>query len=374
MEPFKNLFSLNLIEGMARHFARAWPEFDQARFVARAGDGLDELELKQRSDQIEAAMEACLPGDFSATADIMLASLHPDEEPGPNGTGVDGHGIRGWAIMPMTGYIGRLGQDHFDISMTLMKEMTKRFSSEFGIRFFLLSNPEETLQVLSLWTADSNQHVRRLVSEGTRPRLPWAMRLPAFIDDPSPVLPLLEALKDDPEEYVRRSVANNLNDIAKDHPDRVAKLAKSWLKGASKDRQRLVRHALRSLIKQGHPDALAALGYGEAKVDAGPVDVKTPLVKLGGALEFAIVLSSKSAEDQPLVVDYAVHHRKANGTTSPKVFKWKTPSLAAGEELNLERRHPMRPVTTRVYYPGLHHVEVLINGKAVARADFELEI
>jgi 3-methyladenine DNA glycosylase AlkC len=162
--------------------------------------------------------------------------------------------------MPLTHYVGRNGLKHFDLSMMLLKEMTKRSSSEFDIRYFLLDSPLRAISILQEWTQDPNQHVRRLVSEGTRPRLPWAMRLPVFIEDPSPLIPLLDALKDDEEEYVRRSVSNNLNDIAKDHPDVVAGIARQWLKGASKNRQRLVRHACRTLIKQGHKETLAALG------------------------------------------------------------------------------------------------------------------
>lgn len=156
-----------------------------------------------------------LPDNFEKAGEIMLASLgnQPDSDNSVETAAADG--IYGWAIMPMTHYVGLCGHDHFDLSMMLLKEMTKRFSSEFAIRFFLLKSPTQTLSVLKTWATDPNHHVRRLVSEGTRPRLPWAMQLPAFIKDPSPVINLLEMLKNDNEQYVRRSVANNLNDIAK---------------------------------------------------------------------------------------------------------------------------------------------------------------
>ncbi|MBL6945637.1 MAG: DNA alkylation repair protein [Rhodospirillales bacterium] len=373
-EPFKNLFNRQMIEGMAAHFARVYPAFDGGAYVATATDGLEGLELKQRAAQIEAAMDAYLPQEFSVAAQILLASLHPDQDAVSPDRGFDENGIRGWAILPMSHFVGRRGQGDLALSMNLMKEMTKRFSSEFGIRFLLLEQTERVLRVLKEWTVDPNRHVRRLVSEGTRPRLPWAMRLPMFVKNPAPILPLIEALKDDPDEYVRRSVANNLNDISKDHPDLVAEVARRWLERASADRIRLVRHALRTLVKQGHPGALAVLGYGEAKVRLDALNVMTPHVGLGGALEFKLVMSSQSIADQRLVIDYAVHHRKANGNTSPKVFKWKTMNLKAGETVEAVRRHPMRRVTTRTYYSGLHHIEILVNGKAQGRGDFELSV
>jgi 3-methyladenine DNA glycosylase AlkC len=272
----------------------------------------------------------------------------------------------------MTHYVGLQGLEHFDLSMMLLKEMTKRSSSEFGIRFFLLAQPERTLSVLESWVDDSNYHVRRLISEGTRPRLPWAMRLPAFIEDPAPILPLLEALKYDGEEYVRRSVANNLNDIAKDHPDIVARIAGQWLKGADNNRHRLIRHACRTLIKQGHQGTLKALGYGPPRVALEKLLISTPRVAFGTALEFELSLTSTAARAQALIVDYAIHHRKASGATTAKVFKWKTATLAPGATLRAKRKHAIKSITTRVYYPGRHRLEILVNGVSLAIEDFEL--
>ncbi len=250
--------------------------------------------------------------------------------------------------------------------------MTKCSSSEFGIRFFLLAAPEKTLSVLNKWTDDKNQHVRRLVSEGTRPRLPWGMRLPLFIDDPAPVVELLEKLKDDEKEYVRRSVANNLNDIAKDHPDLVANIAEKWMIGAGKERKRLIRHACRTLIKNGDKKALRVLGYGAPKLGDAKLEVLTPEVAFGDALQFSLSISSISNRDQLLMVDYVIHHQKANGSTSPKVFKWKSTTLSAKKSLTAIKKHGIKKITTRVYYPGAHRVEVVVNGVSVATADFQL--
>jgi len=179
-------------------------------------------------------------------------------------------------------------------------------------------------------------------------------------------------LKDDPSEYVRRSVANNLNDIAKDHPDLVTGLAKEWMHGASADRKRLVGHALRSLVKAGNSDALSVLGYRPAKVAVTAFTVATPEVKFGTSMEFAVELESQSSSDQRLLIDYVVHHVKANGRTSPKVFKWKNITLAGGEKLKAARKHPIKPISTRRYYPGVHRIELQINGEPFGGADFEL--
>ncbi len=371
-EPFKNLLNEKIIIAMGGHLAKAWPEFDRGAFTTMATENLDDLELKERSTQITEALIAFLPDDFARAADIMLASLAPDDGGDTASAEVNGRGIQGWAVMPLTHYVGLQGLGHFDLSMMLLKEMTKRSSSEFGIRFFLLAEPERTLAVLESWLDDANYHVRRLISEGTRPRLPWAMRLPAFMENPAPILPLLEALKDDDEEYVRRSVANNLNDIAKDHPDLVARIAGQWLKGADRNRRRLIRHACRTLIKQGHQGTLKALGYGPPRVELEKLRISTPRVAFGAALEFELRLTSTANRAQALVVDYAIHHRKANGSTTAKVFKWKTTTLAPGAALRAKRKHAIRKITTRVYYPGRHRLEIFVNGVSFGIEDFEL--
>lgn len=371
-EPFKNLLNNNVIHGMALQFNRQWPEFDAVGFEAAASKNLGELELKARSEQITDAMIRYLPADFSKAAKIMLSSLGPGLDDNISAGAVNDSGISGWAVMPMTHYVGLRGHDHFDLSMTLLKEMTKRSSSEFGIRFFLLESPTKTLSTLKSWTTDNNQHVRRLVSEGTRPRLPWAMRLPEFIKNPSPVIELLEILKDDEHEYVRRSVANSLNDIAKDHPNVVTDIAARWMKDASHERKKLIRHACRTLIKNGNKKALKMLGYGKPRIRCNGIDILTPEVEFGDALQFSLSICSDYSREQSLMIDYIIHHRKANGSTSPKVFKWRTVTLSAKKELVSTKKHAIKQITTRVYYPGVHTVEVMVNGVSQGRADFIL--
>jgi len=371
-EPFKNLLNKEIIEAMAAHFQRQWPEFDSNGFVAMATDDLDALELKARTERITETMIKYLPADFEKAAIIMSASLGTPLADDISAGTVDAKGIAGWAIMPMTHYVGLRGHDHFDLSMMLFKEMTKRASAEFGIRFFILASPNKTLKALKAWTTDDNQHVRRLVSEGIRPRLPWTMRLPMFIKDPAPVIDILEQLKDDEEEYVRRSVANNLNDIAKDHPDLVADISARWLQGASQERKRLIRHACRTLIKIGHKKTLATLGFKPARIKHAHVEILAPTVVFGDALEFTISLCSDLDKDQAVLIDYVIHHQKANGSTSPKVFKWKTTSLTKNKTITSTKRHAIKKITTRAYYPGPHKVEIMVNGVSVAAADFQL--
>ena len=363
-EPFKNFISAELITGMARHLGTAWPSFPQDRFIADALRDLEALELKQRSNQIVAALGDHLPEDFEETASILRASL----------PGKDGAGLSGWAIMPLNDYIGRAGLAHFDISMDLLRDITALFTSEFGVRHFLIADQSKTLERMLSWSRDTNYHVRRLASEGCRPRLPWAMRLPKLIDDPGPILPILTGLRDDPEEYVRRSVANNLNDIAKDHPDLVADVAADWMKGASRDRKRLVRHACRTLLKQGHEKVLRVFGFSVPEALSAELIVDTPQISLGDEMQFELSLTSSSNRSQNLMIDYTVHHMKANGTHSPKVFKWKSLILESGANLTVRKKHAIRPITTRCYYAGEHHLEIVINGVKVAKESFTLAL
>ncbi len=372
-EPFKNFFNPDLIAQMGGHLARVAPDFDAARFVALATDGLEPLELKARSVHIRDALAAVLPADFEAACAVMVAALHP-QTARESGNEMDGRGIAGWAVMPMADYVATHGLEDVALSLGVLREMTQRFTAEFAVRPFFIAAEAQTLRVFSDWAEDANFHVRRLASEGSRPRLPWGLRLQSFVADPAPLLPILEALRDDERDYVRRSVANNLNDIAKDHPDLVARLAGDWLENASKDRVRLVKHACRSLIKDGHAGALQALGYGPAQVEVRDLAVKTPAVVLGGAVEFEAVLVSTVDREQPLIVDYVIHYRKANGSSSGKVFKWKVMALKPGANVRLAKRHAIKPITTRVHYPGAHAVEVQVNGQSFGQVAFDLEI
>jgi 3-methyladenine DNA glycosylase AlkC len=263
--------------------------------------------------------------------------------------------------------------DHPKTALSVLKQLTGLFSAEFAIRPFLIAHPEYCQKQLAKWTQDKDEHIRRLASEGSRPRLPWGMQLKPYIEDPSPNLPLLEALKNDSSLYVRRSVANHLNDIAKDHPDLVIAICKRWYPDASPDLRWVIKHATRSLVKSGHPEVFPLLGYSDTiELTAPRLQLSSDLVQMGESLEFQLDLKSSGAGQQKMVVDFAIHFVKANGERKPKVFKLKSVSLAPGESSRLVKAHPIKAISTRKYYPGTQLLEILVNGKSMVSREFTL--
>lgn len=377
-EPFKNLIHAGTVHLAAEHLARHAPGFPRARFEQLALAGLDRLEMKARAMQIASALEATLPDDFDLACTVIEASLAPPISPDqPAGGQAGAAGLAGWVVWSLGEYVARRGlaaAPHVPRALAALHALTQRFSAEFAIRPFLRDHPQTTFQTLTDWLQDPSDHVRRLVSEGSRPRLPWGLRLQALVKDPSPTLPLLRALQDDTSEYVRRSVANHLNDIAKDHPGLVAEWLETHLPGAPAPRRALLKHASRSLIKAGDLRVLGAWGLGQAFKGRASLSLDPPQARVGDALALEVNLHSLARRPQDLVIDYAVHHVKANGSTSPKVFKGWSLSLAPGESRTLVRRHSLRPVTTRRYFAGAHRVELLVNGVVQAEARFELAL
>lgn len=361
-EPLKNLLHPGVVMEIADRLSRCAPGFDRDRFVASAGGGLESLELMQRSLKIRDALIEGLPLDFPAAISILDAAL-------PNG---NAPGLTGWALLPTSQFVAVRGLGDFELSLSFLRRLTPHFTGEFAIRPFIQQEQDRALKTIRRWVQDDDHHVRRLASEGTRPRLPWAMRLPRLILDPRPILPILTALLDDPEEYVRRSVANSLNDIAKDHPDLVADFVAAHMAGASPERLKLLRHASRTLLKQGHRGALANFGFEPPLGVAAHLALATPTVRFGNDLVLGLTMRNADGSRQRVMIDYAVHHRKANGDTSPKVFKWTTVTLDPGSTIEFRKHHPMRPITTRRYYGGAHRVVILVNGQPAAQADFEL--
>lgn len=370
-EPFKNIYNPALIEGMAGHLARVSPEFDREAFLSTALRGLDDLEMLARAEQISVAIDAAFPNDLPLKRDAMIAALHPRVDMALSEMGVDDQGISGWAGEPMARVIARHGLDDPAPNLEALREMTMRFSSEFAVRPFFRDHPEVTMEAARRWAKDANVHVRRLASEGSRPLLPWGIKLQGFVKDPSALIPLLAGLRDDPEDYVRRSVANNLNDIAKHHPDLVAEVAQDWLKGAGPNRRKLVKHACRTLIKQGHKGALEAFGFPPPEL--ADVALSAPaVVALGDQMPIEVRFTSK--RDQKLLIDYVLHFMRANGKLSPKVFKWTEQLVSAGQVVTLSKAHPYKVVTTRKDYAGAQQVSIQINGETVASREFELKL
>ena len=342
-------------------------DFDVKGFRKEALKGLEDLELKERVHHLIEVLADYLPKDFESTASIL------SQVPESWDSGDSDDPLSGFAAWPLIDYIPANGIDDPELALPLLRRLTPLFSAEFAIRPFIKEHVKVTFKHLEEWLDDADHHVRRLVSEGTRPRLPWGIRLKEFVRDPSPILPLLEKLKDDPSEYVRRSVANNLNDIAKDHPDVVIKTCRRWQKGADKNRKWVIRHATRTLVKAGHPKVFGLLGFTDSpqlKVQSFKTDRKR--ISVGEKMKFTVELQSTGTKKQRLVVDYAVHFMKANGQQKPKVFKLKTIELESGETLEITKQHPFLPITTRVYYSGDHSIELLVNGQPYGIVDFEL--
>ncbi len=354
------------LKRLADAVSQAWPEFDDAGFLKAALDGLDDLELKDRVRHVIAVLNRFLPDAYLQALKIVVRAggLFP--------AGQSGDSLAGFAAWPLIDWVPEYGLHNFDASMKALKKLTSLFSAEFAVRPFLIADTERALDHMRGWIDDPNEHVRRLVSEGTRPRLPWGSRLPMFIEDPSPVIELLNHLKDDPSQYVRRSVANNLNDIAKDHPATVVKVCREWKKGASAERGWIIRHGLRSLVKQGNPGALRVLGYTTDPKVSASLCLSARSLKIGDDLSIEVSLTSKASHTQKLVVDYVVHHVRANGKTTPKVFKLRNLDLEPGQSVSFTKKHSFAPRSVRRYYPGEHMVELVVGGQSMGRYSFTM--
>src|SRR5687768_6275088 len=258
-EALKSFFSPALVRRLAASVARVHPAFPERTFVKKASAGLDDLELMDRGRHIARVLASHLPQDYPAAIDVLLRSLGPEHATDE----LLGLGMAPFFYLPHVLFVAERGLGHFDLSMRAQHELTRRSSAEASIRPYIAGDPERAFAFLRKWSRDRSAHVRRLVSEGTRLRLPWAMRVPWLDAHPERVLELLERLKDDSASLVRRSVANNLNDLGKVHPALLARTCAAWLEGASAERRALVEHALRSAVKRGDPDALRLLGYGK---------------------------------------------------------------------------------------------------------------
>lgn len=366
-EPLKNQFGADVPRRIGGQIAAVSKTFDNAAFLRDTLDGYEALELMPRARHIARQLRAHLPAKYPEALKILMQSIGPRAKRG------EAEGMAAFYYGPHTCFVSEFGLDDFEISMDAQYELTQRFTAEFSIRPFLEHHQEATLARLRQWATDENAHVRRLVSEGSRPRLPWASRLRAFQRDPSPVLELLEILKDDPELYVRRSVANNLNDIGKDHPDILVDVATRWLKDASDERRWIVNHALRSAIKRTESGALATLGFGSAaNVTVRNASITPERAPIGQSVKIRLDVVNKELSGQRVLVDLRVHFVKANGQTSAKTFKLKTVDLAAKESVSLKKSISLAQHTTRKHYPGTHLVELLLNGKARRLGTFEV--
>ena len=355
----KEIFDKGRFLTVARDVAAIYPAFDKARFLEVALAGIDELSLMQRLRRMTEALHETLPSDYEQTLEILRA-LAPQIK-------------HGFATMVLSDYVGQYGQHAFDVSMDALKYFTGFGSSEFAVREFIRKDLKRALATMEVWSRDESEAVRRLASEGCRPRLPWSFRLDAILADPALAAPILENLRADPSLYVRKSVANHLNDVTKVHPDWVLDRLATWPIENSHTAW-IARHALRSLIKAGDAGALAVIGATEhVEVKLSKFTVTPRHVALGERITLSFDLASTSADSQRLVIDYRMHYVKKSGATSAKVFKLKELTLDGKQRVSIERSQNIRDFTTRVHYAGRHDVEILVNGVCLAKAFFELD-
>ncbi len=356
----KEMFNAARFAMVADEMTAIDPQFDRKRFLALALVDLEDLSLWQRLRRMTECFHVLLPTDYRKSLDLLHA-LAPRMG-------------SGFVTLFLPDFVSLYGQQDFEASMKSLKFFTPFGSSEFGVREFLRRDLRRTLTVMETWSRDPDPEVRRLASEGCRPRLPWSFQLVELVADPTPTLPILENLQADSSRYVRKSVANHLNDITKNHPEWVLDRLAGWPLEQTHTAW-IARHALRTLIKKGHPRALHHIGATprtEVAVSVTEVTVEPPQVRLGDRLTLGCHLHSHAATAQRLVVDYRIHYVKKSGLTSPKVFKWKEVTLAPGEGLSLSRTQVIRDFTTRTHHAGRHEVEMLVNGQVFKGGFFDL--
>lgn len=353
----KEWFDAARYRAIARELADIAPKFRRDDFMQSVLDGLEGRSLMQRVHQCAVAVDSALPGTYPQKV-RALQKLAPRI----------GHEF---VTIFLGDFVATFGLDDFDFSMEALRFFTVFGSAEFAVRPFIVADQKRALQTMSEWAADPDEKVRRLASEGSRPRLPWGMRLQTLVRDPEPTAKILEALKDDASLFVRRSVANHLNDITKDHQDYVLQRLEEW----DLERENLrwiAKHACRTLIKRGHPRALKLFGFGrKAEVRAKLVASPSSL-ELGQRLTLTAALASTSKRSQRLAIDYVVHYVKASGGSAEKVFKWTEIDLPGHAEIELVKSQVVRDFTTRKHYAGRHRVELQINGQRVAETMFDL--
>lgn len=355
----KHIFDRARLEKFAVDTKAVWPAFDDVRFLDIASANLDALGIMQRMRQVAAAWDATLPADYAKALDILR-----DVAPGIQ---------HGFASISLAEFVVLRGGDDFERSMQAMAHFTRFGSSEFAVRPFIQAEPARALAVMRGWAEDGNEHVRRLASEGARPRLPWSFQLKELQADPSIAWPILDRLRADPSLYVRKSGANHLNDISKDHPDWLTARLAGWDQSAPETAW-IVKQALRTLVKKGDALALALVGAGgKADVRVDGFSVTPAQVKLGGRITIAASVTSTVEIRQKIVADYAIHYVKSGGKISRKVFKLKTFDLAPGETVDLAISQAIRDFSTRKHFAGWHRVELMLNGETVGEGGFGVD-
>lgn len=361
-EPLKNMYNETFVQNLATALANVESNFDVSAFTQSVfDDAWDNRELKQRMRHITCCLRTALSDDYGTAISILRQAALD--------TVLEQYTFQ---MMICPDFVEVYGLHDWETSITALEQFTQQSSGEFAVRSFILQDSERMMAQMRQWAQHNSHHVRRLASEGCRPRLPWAMALPHFKSDPTPILPILDMLRADESEYVRRSVANNLNDISKDNPHVVIETIAQWQQNTTKETEWVINHALRTLVKAGNAQALALLGYGEMGVSIENFEIQPAAINMGDEIQFAFDLTSQSDTPQSLMMDYVLHFVRANGKSSAKVFKLRKVELLPQETLSIRKSHSFRPITTRRYYAGVHQLEIQVNGKRIARQEFVL--
>jgi len=355
MSLIKDIYSPSFYNQFADLVGSVIPSFDKEKFINRIySDDFEHKEWKERMKHTTKIFHEFMPAEFANAVKLILQIIKKLKE--------DKHGDGNLAYIFFPDYIESYGLNDFDNSVMAFEPITKFISCEFAVRPFILKYGDRMLSQMTIWSKHENPQVRRLSSEGSRPRLPWAMALPELKKDPAAILPILENLKSDPSESVRRSVANSMNDIAKDHPDVVIKLAAKW-KGISKETDAIIKHGCRTLLKQGHLEILKHYNLESKDLLLTDFVVLTPEVEIGGQLTFSFSLKNMNQLEQVVRLEYGIYYRKANGQLSKKVFKISEKICEPGAVLNIHRNQSFKLITTRTFYTGGHQLSIIINGE-----------
>lgn len=360
MEPLKEMFNKKFYENLAKELSKVHKNLNTKKFVSDAVKDLDKRELNQRLRHTTEVLKKHLPEDFETSVNI-LKKVVPNLQ-------------RGYTTLVFPDFVAKYGKHDVDTSLAALKYFTKFGSSEFAVREFLKKDFNKTIRAMKQWAKDKDHHVRRLASEGSRPRLPWSFKLDKVIENPLLTLPILETLKNDKELYVRKSVANHLNDISKEHPKLVLDIVKEW-KGLSPQTDWILKHASRSLLKKGHKEILGHFGIvHNSSVEVSDFKLLNTSITVGEDIAFTFSLRNKSNKKIKVRIEYAIYFRVAKGTLSKKVFKISERDIEKQQVLKFERRHSFKLITTRKYHAGAHGVALIVNGKESKPLEFKLKV
>ncbi|MDP2302259.1 MAG: DNA alkylation repair protein [Ignavibacteria bacterium] len=361
----KDIYSIEFYSKFSEILLEVIPSFNKEKFIKQIFDeNWQSKELKERMKHTSLILNSVFPSDFESTTKLIKKIIIKLRQKQITETSIE--------FMFLPDYIEKYGINHFDVSVNAIEFVTQFTSCEFAVRPFIIKYGDKMIEQMYEWSLHESHHVRRLSSEGSRPRLPWAMALPTLKKDPRPILPILENLKNDSSEYVRRSVANNLNDIAKDNPEIVIKIAKQW-KGFSKETDAVIKHACRTLLKQGHPEILKHFRLtNNQNVRVLNFKIRKEKIAIGDSLEFSFELQNIDKKSQSVRLEYAIHYLRKNGQLSKKVFKISERQLQPNEKIEITRKQSFRIITTRQFYYGQQKLSLIVNGEERVITNFEL--